>query len=383
MAHIERIAIRGLGGRDELYECSLDRSVNVFYGANGSGKTMLLKVLHAALDNNIRILSGLPITYAAIDCYFEKYSQTFKRTIHRELTSQKPEAQSDDKSWSLIAQVAQTAAPKPEWTSDPEEPGGTSSWKHGYLPISRLYRGLPKGRYLTTQKLSEDELDETFENALQAVWANYASDITTAVKEIQEKGLTAILRSVFSDPAESYLVDAHDANKTYESVRKFLDRQSSGSDIVKDEKQFTTNYQKKPQVRTVANSISRMELQIERQNAPRELLRTLLEEMFSSRKEVVFDDKEIQIKALGQNLKLRMLSSGEKQLILIALEALVTRNHVLLIDEPELSMHIDWQKRLIPLLIQLNPSMQLIIATHSPEIMEDLQDKYIIRLWED
>jgi predicted ATP-dependent endonuclease of OLD family len=50
------------------------------------------------------------------------------------------------------------------------------------------------------------------------------------------------------------------------------------------------------------------------------------------------------------------------------------------IDEPELSMHIDWQHRLLSSLQQLNPAMQLVAATHSPEIMADLPDDKIFRL---
>ena len=37
-------------------------------------------------------------------------------------------------------------------------------------------------------------------------------------------------------------------------------------------------------------------------------------------------------------------------------------------DEPELSLHIDWQRKLLDSIVQLNPNAQLIVATHSPEI---------------
>ena len=43
-------------------------------------------------------------------------------------------------------------------------------------------------------------------------------------------------------------------------------------------------------------------------------------------------------------------------------------------------MHIDWQHKLLSSLQQLNPSMQLIAATHSPEIMADLPDDKIFRI---
>lgn len=43
--------------------------------------------------------------------------------------------------------------------------------------------------------------------------------------------------------------------------------------------------------------------------------------------------------------------------------------YVLLMDEPEVSLHFEWQKQLIDLILQLNPNVQLIITTHSPAVI--------------
>lgn len=72
------------------------------------------------------------------------------------------------------------------------------------------------------------------------------------------------------------------------------------------------------------------------------------------------------------------LSSGEKQFLIILLTVLIQDNKpsILFMDEPEISLHIDWQKKLIGYIRELNPNVQLIIATHSPAlIMEGWQDK--------
>lgn len=64
------------------------------------------------------------------------------------------------------------------------------------------------------------------------------------------------------------------------------------------------------------------------------------------------------------------LSSGEKQLIILFVEALLQRQRpfVFLADEPELSLHIEWQRRILPAIRELNPNAQIIVATHSPEV---------------
>lgn len=67
------------------------------------------------------------------------------------------------------------------------------------------------------------------------------------------------------------------------------------------------------------------------------------------------------------------LSSGEKQLLLLFLVVFLQRkqNSVLLLDEPEISLHLSWQRKLIDTLREINPNCQLIIVTHSPSIYGD------------
>ncbi|TAE59874.1 MAG: ATP-binding cassette domain-containing protein [Nostocales cyanobacterium] len=64
------------------------------------------------------------------------------------------------------------------------------------------------------------------------------------------------------------------------------------------------------------------------------------------------------------------LSSGEKQILIILLKTLLQdkQPYILSMDEPEISLHIDWQRSLIEHIRQINPNCQIIIATHSPTI---------------
>ena len=67
------------------------------------------------------------------------------------------------------------------------------------------------------------------------------------------------------------------------------------------------------------------------------------------------------------------LSSGEKQLLIILLTVLLEdgQEYVLMMDEPEISMHISWQYKLIDMILQLNPNVQILLTTHSPMIFSD------------
>ncbi|MEE9437550.1 MAG: AAA family ATPase [Saprospiraceae bacterium] len=79
---------------------------------------------------------------------------------------------------------------------------------------------------------------------------------------------------------------------------------------------------------------------------------------------------DLSIDAHDENLHYDSLSSGEKQLLIIFIETLLQKQkpYIFLTDEPELSLHIAWQRKIIPAIKQLNPNAQIIAATHSPEV---------------
>ncbi len=79
------------------------------------------------------------------------------------------------------------------------------------------------------------------------------------------------------------------------------------------------------------------------------------------------EDLDFLLEETNKTISAYSLSSGEKQLLIILLKTLCQdeKPFILLLDEPEISLHIDWQEELISILRTLNPNCQLIIATHS------------------
>lgn len=107
---------------------------------------------------------------------------------------------------------------------------------------------------------------------------------------------------------------------------------------------------------------------------PKIQFQDLVDELFApTAKTIVRDSNEIFFEQYGEIIPPYMLSSGEKQLLVIMLTALVQENRpsVMLMDEPEISLHIEWQQRLITLIRTLNPNTQIILCTHSPAIIMD------------
>ena len=98
----------------------------------------------------------------------------------------------------------------------------------------------------------------------------------------------------------------------------------------------------------------------------------IVDELFSDTgKKMIRTANELQFTQIGEVLLPYRLSSGEKQILIILLTVLVEDNepYVLFMDEPEVSLHMEWQKRLIDLCIELNPNVQIILTTHSPAVV--------------
>lgn len=93
---------------------------------------------------------------------------------------------------------------------------------------------------------------------------------------------------------------------------------------------------------------------------------------------------ELCFNQFGHTLSPYLLSSGEKQMLLILLTALTQdmQPYALFMDEPEVSLHFEWQKRLISLVRQLNPHAQIILTTHSPAVIMDGWEDHVTEVSE-
>jgi predicted ATPase len=76
-----------------------------------------------------------------------------------------------------------------------------------------------------------------------------------------------------------------------------------------------------------------------------------------------------------------VLSSGEKQLLLLFCNTIRARTqaNIFVVDEPELSLNVKWQRQLLQSLLALvkGTGVQFVIATHSIELLAGQRDSII------
>lgn len=84
------------------------------------------------------------------------------------------------------------------------------------------------------------------------------------------------------------------------------------------------------------------------------------------------DISSLSFQSKGGTVKYTQLSTGEKQLLIILLTAINTmeRPGIMIMDEPDLAMHVRWKEELIKALVRINPNLQLIVSTHAPSMIK-------------
>jgi predicted ATPase len=141
----------------------------------------------------------------------------------------------------------------------------------------------------------------------------------------------------------------------------------------------------KPQADRVVEHLKLLGDYIEQRNALREPINrflSLVNGFFAQTKKLVSVSQtgHLQV-SVGNPDDLRpitALSSGEKQLLMmlahLSLNPNLVGSGVFIVDEPELSLHIDWQEKFVEAIREANPKVQMILATHSPAIILDRTD---------
>lgn len=107
----------------------------------------------------------------------------------------------------------------------------------------------------------------------------------------------------------------------------------------------------------------------------------IIKDLFQHKTLIVSPSNELMVEGEdGRHFDISFLSSGERQLLIILGQALLQgrgENYVYIADEPELSLHIEWQEKLVSSIRKLNSDSQIIFATHSPDIVGPYQTKTI------
>ena len=216
--------------------------------------------------------------------------------------------------------------------------------------INKVVKGLSAGGEFPSHMLKGVRLDV---EPADAKWIRYDmirsldSSLTQVIAD-EENGLRQVLPVIKGGGGS--LLDF----QLYHLQRKFLDYQVNvGNRIIAELQAGNAE---------AAQQLSRKKTRFQ----------DIVDDLFQETgKRILRTENEIRFTQIGEVLMPYQLSSGEKQVLAILLTVLVEDElpYVLFMDEPEVSLHIEWQKRLIDLILELNPNVQIILTTHSPAVI--------------
>ena len=216
--------------------------------------------------------------------------------------------------------------------------------------LNKVVKGLSAGGEFPSHMLKGVHLDVVPEDAK---WIRYDmirsldSSLTQVIAD-EENGLRQVLPVIKGGVGS--LLDF----QLYHLQRKYLDYQVNiGNRMIAELQQGNTE---------AAQKLSQKKTRFQ----------DMVDDLFQETgKRIIRTENEIRFTQIGEVLTPYQLSSGEKQMLAILLTVLVEdeQPYVLFMDEPEVSLHIEWQKRLIDLIVELNPNVQIILTTHSPAVV--------------
>ena len=218
--------------------------------------------------------------------------------------------------------------------------------------LNKVVKGLSAGGEFPSHMLKGVRIDVEPEDAK---WIRYdvIRSLDSPMIELSESGLMNSLAKIREIAGPVAVRSALDF-QIYHLQRKYLDYQVNiGNRIIAELQQGNMD---------AAQHLSEQKKRFQ----------DIVDDLFSETgKKIVRTENEIRFSQIGETLVPSQLSSGEKQMLALLLTVLVEDNqpYVLFMDEPEVSLHIEWQKRLIDLCLELNPNVQIILTTHSPAVV--------------
>ena len=348
---IKYLKIEGLNGNVKPLEFNFNDDLNLFTGLNGCGKTTLLKVLWFVNSGNVYDLIN-EIVFTKIEVISSGYEVDVEKkdnTVH------------------VVCKINNQIAF--EFT-DNVQPKNSSLKRTGFdytdlfHPMSEesiffpTFRRIEGGfsmenkgaRYRRVSYPLKEALSDLSEELSSDKHLFIASVSTDDISDLLDKEYSSIVRSINNLQKEKF-----------ELIQKRIKRKKgkNAEEILKE----------------IESDITEVETSREEKMRPF----TTLENMVIS----IFHKKGIELDTItfGDSINAissDKLSAGEKQMLSFLCYNTFSKNKIIFIDEPELSLHPDWQRLLIPTLLKQGNNNQFFIATHSPFIYTKYPDKEIV-----
>lgn len=353
---IRNFEVYNLNG-EKNFKFEFNEDLNILTGKNGSGKTTLLKLLWYLLSGKVdEAATEIEFEYTRLETdeliveinkdinIKYKYKTSQGKWVEEEI-----ELLGDDYRLPIIKrrQQFEQRRRKLEYISGIE--------KSIFFPTFRRIEGGFPNVNMNYRRTYEEELDQ--------VMSNFANSLSTDnhlfITSISTNDIKQLLIGKYAQITE-------DVNKLHSKMNRFITKEISEI----DEKSQSAD----KVLRSIKEKVDEVEMEKRERNRNFELLSQIVEKLFEDKGIKLSESITLGDKA-AQALSSSLLSAGEKQMLSFLCYNLFYSNSTIFIDEPEISLHVDWQRMLMKVLFSQESSNQYIISTHSPFIISKYSDK--------
>ena len=246
--------------------------------------------------------------------------------------------------------------------------------------ILQLYSSL-------NEKIMLSAFDKIFTKTNIATLLNEPKPTVSAIDVLKEQVVNFLKENQTiktNKKTASINVSIKKVNTYFDTLKAILKQTKSGKE--EQDLLYITNISQFKKINDLVVEFKNFETDTQKLYFPlKDFLDTINKFLIDSSKQIYFDKESSEVKfnildkndqKIDDDRDIKNLSSGEKQILILLTYIKYNSNlNVFIIDEPELSLHPKWQSEFLDAVEKLMPKdSQLIIATHSPEIIGDKKE---------
>ncbi|MFW3571228.1 AAA family ATPase [Kosakonia cowanii] len=356
---LESITINGLFGKNSQINYQFNEDLNIITGRNGSGKTTIIKLAWLIMSGNIYWalkeinFKTCKLVTNEYTCIVTKLANIYCRI---ELHTHSGEHY-----------LFEDGGPNGdnEWMESSEDQAAPYLVNYGSSIFFPTFRRIEGGFSLdvTKRNRAANRSGNSIDEALFTLSNKMSNEEHLFVAAISSQDINSILLKKFASLSEE--INIFQAEVSRNVIEKIKQHQKADSQA-RDADTLLT------ETRTEIEKIETFRAESMR---PLDAVRTLIEKLFQHAG--ISFDKRLSFGDAAAAVTSDVLSAGEKQMLSFICYNAFHQNAIIFIDEPELSLHVDWQRQLYKILKKQNPTNQFIFATHSPFIYGKYPDKEV------
>ena len=371
---------------NQRISCDLQfhEDINIVTGKNGSGKTTLLKLLWYAISGNLeRIMPE--IGFNSFEIVTDELMVRMAIESRQKRRIVKLQYRVGDVEKEFVRPVERSM----EWEwDDLQEANRAIVRVSGASIFFPTFRRIEGGFSIATHPDEDIERfmrRRVFRPSREALVSRESRDLQQAINNLSERlsvGSHRFVASISTDDIVRLLMSKYAeiserTNRLHMDLSRFI-LQRVGGEITPDSGTAGTmdETESKEALADIQQRARNVVQESEALLRPFTVLSDLIAKIFQYKGIKLADP--ITLGEAREAIASEVLSSGEKQMLSFLCYNAFANQACLFIDEPEISLHVDWQRILFPVLLQQSAGNQFIVATHSPFIYSKYSDKELM-----